>query len=373
MLPYLKARGTELQGLRLADQLIRRGWRVRLVVVQGWGLPQMFEAFAACGATVESLGPPDRPGCKALSWWRWPRLVWQLRQEPAQVVLSRAGMTNRFACLAALAAGRPSVAVLSTAVAPPLGPPSRPWLGALRRLSLGWPSRIVAVSNQSLTHLQAAFPALAPISCAIANGVADRPLLPPRSSELAVVAFSRDRFHLCAVGSLEMGRKGLDVLLQAIALLRQRGEQDLLLSLIGTGEDQQALQQLAQRLRIEPQLRFLGECSHPQALVAQADLYVLPSRREGLPNALLEAMAVGVCALAADCPTGPAEIIRDGYTGMLVPVGDAEALAEGIAQLKRDPGLRQRLAQAGQRSVAARFSPERCAEDYHRLLTSLLP
>jgi glycosyltransferase involved in cell wall biosynthesis len=372
VLPYVKARGTELQALQLARQLRLRGWTVRLFVIQGWGVEPVLDAFRQCGALVEMLGPPVRVGQKAIDWRRWPRLVLRLQRCGASVVISRAGMANRFACLAALAAGLPSVAVLSSAVIVPDGWRPSLWASLRQRLLWGWPTQIVTVSVESLGRLQRAFPHLRSRSRAIPNGVSSPMVSSREAPRVSSQTLEPGCFHLCTVGSLEIVRKGLDVILQAMALLASRGWNDCRLTLVGSGEDQQLLADLGQRLGISPMLRFVGECSNPQFLVAQSDLFVLPSRREGLPNALLEAMFTGTCVVAADCPTGPAEIIEHGQTGFLVPVADPQTLADQIEQLRLQPEQRRAVAAAGQRMVMERYSPQRCAEAYQRLIVDLV-
>jgi glycosyltransferase involved in cell wall biosynthesis len=377
VLPYLKARGTELQALQLVQGLKRLGWRCSVIVTQGWGDADVIAAFADAAADLQLLQPPLCPGLKRVHRRRVFGLRRALARSGCSVVLSRAGMTNMIAGLAAGSLGLPSVAVLSTAVTSPDPAsrrcvPPRAWAEVLWRLRRGWPSRFVCVSRQSLRNLQAAYPGLEAISTVIVNGVGTGPLLPDRDTTPALPGFDGAHLHLCSVGSLECGRKGLDLLIQAMALLRRPAPRPLLLTLIGTGPDEQRLQAMVAELELGPHVRFAGEIRHPQQLVRQADLFVLPSRREGLPNALLEAMAVGTCALAADCPTGPAEVIRHGETGWLVPAGSAEALAEAMAFLLDRPELRRRLAEAGQQSVLAEFGTERCAAAYDRLLTGLI-
>lgn len=98
-----------------------------------------------------------------------------------------------------------------------------------------------------------------------------------------------------------------------------------------------------------------GRTTTPTRRLAAADLFVLPSRYEGFPNALLEAMAMGLPVVAADCDSGPREIIRDGVDGILVPPEDPEALSRAMLMLIRDHELRRRLGGAAV-SVRERFS-----------------
>ena len=101
-----------------------------------------------------------------------------------------------------------------------------------------------------------------------------------------------------------------------------------------------------------------GVVPDPETWMAQATVFVLPSRYEGFPNALLEAMAMGCPAVAADCDSGPREIVRHGENGLLVPAGDAGALADALSTLFADEALRRRI---GQEAVKVRETFSRYA------------
>jgi len=158
-----------------------------------------------------------------------------------------------------------------------------------------------------------------------------------------------------------MGRmtrqKGFDLLLKAFSIaVRDLPEWQLVL--LGEGEERAALERLAKRLGLKGKVFFPGRVWDPQALMRQADLFVLSSRYEGFPNALLEAMACALPVISFDCESGPAEIIRDGIDGLLVPAEDAEALAAAMAGLMRDPIQRARLGGQAAR-VTDRFGMEK--------------
>ncbi len=111
------------------------------------------------------------------------------------------------------------------------------------------------------------------------------------------------------------------------------------LEIYGEGPDEAALQSLAEELGIGSRVLFQG--AHPDAILRIADsaCYVMSSRYEGMPNALMEAMAVGLPCISTDCPNGPAELIEDGRNGLLVPVGDVEAMSGAILRYLGDPSF----------------------------------
>ena len=124
-------------------------------------------------------------------------------------------------------------------------------------------------------------------------------------------------------------------LLRAFALVATRVDADLVI--VGTGPELPALQQLARQYAIEDRVHFAGHQSNPYPLLARADLFVLSSRFEGMPNVLIEALACGLPVVSTDCPSGPREILADGTYGQLVPVGDAEKLAWAMERALRAP------------------------------------
>ena len=106
-----------------------------------------------------------------------------------------------------------------------------------------------------------------------------------------------------------------------------------------------------------------GYAENPFSALARADLYVMSSRYEGLPGALIQALACGCRVVSTDCPSGPAEILDHGRFGRLVPVGDASALAEALLAALETPPDPQR-----QRERAAQFSVPRAVDAYLDLL-----
>ena len=118
------------------------------------------------------------------------------------------------------------------------------------------------------------------------------------------------------------------------------------LAIVGDGPLRAELEALAEDLNIASRIDWIGQVSNPAAYLKGAKFFVLTSRFEGSPNALLEAMACGLSAVVSDASPGPLELIRDEDAGLVVPVKDVEATTAAIMRLADDPALRERLGQA---------------------------
>lgn len=163
---------------------------------------------------------------------------------------------------------------------------------------------------------------------------------------------------LMSIGTLEQPYKGIDVLVRAVYLLATAGI-DVRLIHVGIGQFHSQLQRLAERLGVAHQVTFAGWLPSVDALRRQldaADLFVMPSRTEGLPRALIEAMARGLPAVAT-AVGGIPELLPDDY---LIPPGDAAQLAKKIEEMLRDPSRR---AEASIRNLekAREYAEERLA------------
>ncbi|MGM0704227.1 MAG: glycosyltransferase [Pseudomonadota bacterium] len=372
VLPYLKSRGTEKQTLALAKGFLAKGATVIVFNVQGWGLDSMYRAFRDAGVEVINVGFPLDEGGKSVSSARILGLASKVRKYGCSVLLSRAGMTNKITGYAGILSRIPVVSVASGAIAKPEG--RRNFKKILRTLrtahNYGLPRRLVTVSEEGAENLAAAHPWFSKRVVAIRNGV-DIP--DKKSLAEPALRLNPDKFWLCTSGSLEIKRKGMDILVASMAeLVHHHKKLNMGLVFIGTGEDEDNLHQMVQASRLEQHVIFAGEQLNPRSIMNQCHVFVLPSRREGLPNALLEAMSLGLCSVAADCDTGPREVVTHEMDGLLATVGDSHSLTIAILRIVEDNHLRNRLGENGKLTIKDKFSYQKMVEGYYNLLRSLV-
>lgn len=129
------------------------------------------------------------------------------------------------------------------------------------------------------------------------------------------------------------------------------------LTIYGEGPERQNLEDLIRHLNLENRVFLPGAVKNIQEKLAEADLFVFPSRFEGFPNALCEAMAVGLPVIASNC-SGNVDVVEDGVNGVLFPVGDEAALIKQIKSLCCDPKLREKLGRKAL-EISDTYSPEK--------------
>lgn len=172
--------------------------------------------------------------------------------------------------------------------------------------------------------------------------------------------------------------KGFDLLIEAAGQLRSAHPKAvfLLCGPVDSPEYQSALFKRIEQLGLKDHVRLLGRRDDLPNVMAQSDVFVLSSRREGHPYVLLEAMACNLPAVATRCG-GVDETVVEGETGFVVPIGSAQALAERLSPLLADAGLRTRMGQAAGRRVRKHFTAAQTAQGlfdiYERLLAQPAP
>ncbi len=345
--------GGEVQVFLLIEGLARRGHRNVLVCPPG------SRAAAVAATRGIAVAPvPMRGDLDLAAVWRLRRL-W--RAAPPDVVHLHTGRAAWLGALAACAAGRPAVVTrrMDRAVA-------RGWR---TRLIYERCSRAVAAIAPGIAEQLAAGGVPRARIHVIPSAVDPARVRPVRGREAmraALGAAPHDIVLLSAAALVQ--RKGLDVLLEALAALGARGLRPLVW-IAGQGSAAPVLQAQAARLGLETQVRWLGARDDVGDLLAACDVFVLPSRAEGLGVAALEAMAAGR-PVVASAVGGLASAVSDECTGLLVPPGDAVALGAALERLLHEPELRHRLGAAGPAHVAAHYSADAMVTAYERLYAS---
>lgn len=202
----------------------------------------------------------------------------------------------------------------------------------------------------------------------IDNGIDLRPFQSPVPA-LKTEITAGDRLLIGTVGRLT-AQKGIEYFLAAARQLLNEFS-DALFVIVGDGSDREKLERMAGELNIAKSIHFTGARNDMPGIYASLDVFVLASISEGMPMALLEAMASGQPVVATTVGAVP-QIVVPGETGMLVQPGDPVELASAIATLLRDPVLRDRVARKGQTKVREGFSSQAMTQRYCKLYAELL-
>lgn len=188
----------------------------------------------------------------------------------------------------------------------------------------------------------------------IPNGVNDEFVANgSREKERAALGFGA---HDCVIGTLGRlaWKKGQEYFLEAAATIL-RTEPQVTFALVGDGPLRSQLEEKTRALGIASRVKFLGQRLDSQAMISLFDIFVLPSVIEGMPNALLEAMALEKPVVVTDAG-GNAEVVQHDKTGLVVPIRNAEAMAQAVLRLLREKALARHFASAARQSVNQRFS-----------------
>lgn len=192
----------------------------------------------------------------------------------------------------------------------------------------------------------------------------------PIVSEIVPAYTGNRNKKIVAVGRFEP-QKNYPLLLNAFQLFHKEYP-DYTLHLYGRGYLLEELQRMTEELGIKNHVVFEGFCKNVHEKIKDASMYVLSSDYEGISNALLEAMAVGLPVISTDCPIGGSKLcIQDGENGLLVPVKDTGKLAEAMCKLAANPNMAQQLGKEAV-NVQQRFSEESIVDKWKNLLTELL-
>jgi GalNAc-alpha-(1->4)-GalNAc-alpha-(1->3)-diNAcBac-PP-undecaprenol alpha-1,4-N-acetyl-D-galactosaminyltransferase len=336
--PNLSGGGAERTLARLATHWADQNRDVTLVTLA----PRSPEDFpvsrkvrrVALAMTYDASGPL---GGLRNNLARVRRLREEIRSYRPDVVVSFIEQANVLALLAARPLGTP--VVVSERTDPSLHPVSRLW-SFLRRHTYRRCAALVVLTDEIADAMRP-----------IARG---RPIeVIPNGVQPPSTARKPGSQIILGVGRLEQA-KGFDRLIDAFAQIAERHPQWNLV-LVGDGPQRAELERMVSSRSLQSRVQFAGRVDDPSTWYARADLFALPSRYEGFPNALLEAMAHGVPAVAFDGPAAVRQIIRHGTDGLLVSHHDVPAFAEALSTLVTDADRRTAMGEAA-RDVVTRFS-----------------
>jgi glycosyltransferase involved in cell wall biosynthesis len=190
-----------------------------------------------------------------------------------------------------------------------------------------------------------------------------------RNREGLFPAVGRGKF-VALVGNMHSDVKGHPWLIMAApAVLKEFPETRFIFA--GDGEVRPTFERQVEALGIRDAFRFLGSRNDVPDILASCDIAVLPSKAEGLPNAVLEYMAAGLPTIVSRVGGNP-ELVEEGVTGLLVPPQDSGALRDALLRLLRDEELASRIAANGRRMATQHFSFERLVREIDELYSDLL-
>ena len=341
--------GAQRVTVNIANSLAARGHDVDLVAGQLEG--EFVSLIDGAVDTVE-LGLPDVPAAGILA--AVPRLVSYLDEARPDVLFASRTHTN----LAAVAAGQLTAAAVHVAITE--HSPFTHQLTRKDRVTAALAARVYPYADdvigvsEGVAETVVEHTGLDPDGATVLNNPIDIGDIRSGADEPVDHEWLDDPElePIVAVGRLKAS-KDFGTLLRAFAAVHERRPATRLV-IVGKGTARDRLETLARDLGVADSVAFTGYTDNPYAYMSRASVFAMPSKVEGLPTVLIEALACGCTIVSTDCQYGPREILEDGRYGRLTPVGDAERMAETIYDALDDPTPPERSRERAQHfSMAA--------------------
>lgn len=303
---------------------------------------------------ADAMGRLGRtPLAPLVKLWALRRLV---RRERPDVVVSFLTNVNVMVLMATFGMRVPVIACERTN--PAVSTSATPRLQQLRRRLYPRAAMVTVQAEASLEPMKGLVPGLRRVA------VVPNPL-PPDLPQPGNAERPGPRRRMVAMGRLVPSKRYAGLVHVFSRLAARFPDWDL--AIWGDGPLRSELEAMVDSMGLTERVLLPGRTSRPWQELLASDLFVMTSEVEGFPNALIEAMAMGLPCVTVDCPSGPREITRDGQDAMLVPLNDEPALEESLARLMDDAGMRLRLGERGARAVRSRYGLEHVLQHWDAL------
>jgi glycosyltransferase involved in cell wall biosynthesis len=356
----LSAGGAERVLANMANYWSRRGHSIEIFTFWSKGsLPFYTLDTAVVHFPLSVAGGSSNLARFIINNWRRIETIREaIRKSQPDIIISFMDRPNMLTSLACVGCGIPLV--LSERVDPAECSIGGMGWEILRRLTYPLADSVVAQTKPALSYFG---PIIRRRGSVIPNGIA----VPPEAAALRPGCESGRK--IVAVGRLAR-QKGFDLLLAAFFKVHERFP-EWSLTIWGEGPERPTLERQRKELGLEGCVHLPGRTQNIFQEMRKSDLFVLSSRFEGFPNALLEAMACNLPVISFDCRSGPSEIIQHNVDGILTPPEDVNRLADAMNRLISDASMRDQLGKrAGE--VTQRFNTEKIMGEWERLLTTLV-
>lgn len=346
--------GAERVATTLCNAWVQRGHSVSLIATYAGTEPCFFKLDSAVALSYLANPQPGLFGRSRSSLARLYKLRKILKQQQPDVVLSFLPSANIMAILAATGLNLP--VIVSERTDPEHYPQSWFWRFLCRHLY-----QYAAVLTVQTEAVAAKVDRL--FNNLIQVRVMPNPL--PFAVNLLQKKAHAGRSKIISLGRLTEGKQTEHLIhaFTAIAGLYPDWE----LNIFGDGPQKTALESLAADSIYRARISFHGDTKQPWVELADADIFVMTSRFEGFPNALLEALGLGVAAVVYDCPSGPAEITEQGRIASLVPLNDQQALVVALEKLIAAPQYRHEMGQLAAEVVHQKYCLDNIVERWEQL------
>ncbi|MCY4379401.1 MAG: glycosyltransferase [Candidatus Dadabacteria bacterium] len=353
--------GTEKRMVELANGLCEKGFKIAFFIFNtrermGWRMKDLrpeIEVILPCRDYV-------KPSILAGSW-EIIKTIWKWKPD---VIYSALWNTKAMATIAGRILGIRVVLGISNSPVCEISRKKHKFLNVLYRKIVYKLAHVVIAVSEGLAEESKKFYRLSNVR-AIHSGVDIEDIKRRSRSDGKSVPHEYFRGSspvLVATGSLHP-QKGHKYMLEALSIVNASADARLII--VGGGLLEDELRRKAKLLKIDDKVSMVGQ-REPYAYMACCDIFVHSSIYEGLPMALIEAMSLGLPIVSTRCNHGPAELITDGESGLLVPVADPEKLASGILRLISDKKLRSDLGDGAEKRSRL-FTRDRMVSDYERV------